>query len=68
VIIETDTERLADSCDVLVLVTEWQEFLKLDFAKMAKLMNNAVIIDGRNFLNRENLQSQGFRYIGIGRS
>ncbi|MGL5034493.1 MAG: UDP-glucose dehydrogenase family protein, partial [Microcystaceae cyanobacterium] len=35
VIIETDTERLADSCDVLVLVTEWQEFLKLDFAKMA---------------------------------
>ena len=66
VIIETDPEMLADGCDVLVLVTEWQEFLKLDFQKMWTLMNQPLVIDGRNFLVAEELQKAGFRYIGIG--
>lgn len=66
VIIETDPEMLADGCDVLVLVTEWQEFLKLDFQKMGTLMNHPLVIDGRNFLVAEELQKAGFRYIGIG--
>jgi UDPglucose 6-dehydrogenase len=67
VIIETNAEMLADGCDALVLVTDWQEFLKLDFEKMAKLMNNSVIIDGRNFLDRQAVQDAGFHYVGIGR-
>ena len=67
VIIETDPERLADGCDALVLVTDWQQFLNLDFAKMATLMHAPVMIDGRNFLNREILERAGFRYVGIGR-
>lgn len=67
VLVETDPERLADSCDALVLVTEWQQFRKLDYTKMAKLMNHPVIIDGRNFLEPEVLESAGFRYLGIGR-
>ncbi|MGK7917804.1 MAG: UDP-glucose/GDP-mannose dehydrogenase family protein [Prochloraceae cyanobacterium] len=67
VIVETNPEMLADGCDALVLVTDWQEFLKLDYAKMAKLMNNPVVIDGRNFLERSALESLGFHYVGIGR-
>ncbi|WP_267382899.1 UDP-glucose dehydrogenase family protein [Cyanobacterium sp. uoEpiScrs1] len=67
VIIETDPEMLADSCDALVLVTDWQEFLKLDFGKMASLMVSPVIIDGRNFLDRSKLEFFGFHYLGIGR-
>jgi UDPglucose 6-dehydrogenase len=67
VIIETNAEMLADKCDALVLVTDWKEFLKLDLPKMAKLMNHPVIIDGRNFLNRETVQAAGIRYIGMGR-
>ena len=67
VIIETNPEMLADSCDALVLVTDWQEFLKLDYGKMAGLMINPVIIDGRNFLDRSKLEQAGFRYLGIGR-
>ena len=67
VIIETNPEMLADGCDALVLVTDWQEFLKLDYEKMTKSMVNKVIIDGRNFLDRQTLESAGFRYIGIGR-
>jgi UDPglucose 6-dehydrogenase len=67
VIIETDAERLADGCDALVLVTDWKEFLKLDYNKMAKLMAHPVMIDGRNFLERQVLENAGFRYLGIGR-
>jgi UDPglucose 6-dehydrogenase len=66
VIIETNPEMLADGCDALVLVTDWQEFLKLDFAKMSKGMTNPVIIDGRNFLDRETIEKAGIRYVGIG--
>ncbi|MGK7934135.1 MAG: UDP-glucose/GDP-mannose dehydrogenase family protein [Microcystaceae cyanobacterium] len=68
VVIEANPEMLADKCDALVLVTDWQEFLKLDFGKMAKGMNNPVLIDGRNFLNRSAVEKAGFRYVGIGRS
>ena len=67
VIIETNAEMLADGCDALVLVTDWKEFLKLDYGKMAKLMNNKTLIDGRNFLDRKAVEEAGFRYVGIGR-
>jgi UDPglucose 6-dehydrogenase len=65
--VETDPERLADGCDALVLVTDWKEFRSLDYTKMAQLMANPVIIDGRNFLDQEALEKAGFRYMGIGR-
>lgn len=67
VFVETDAERLADGCDALVLVTDWKQFRTLDYEKMAKLMNHPVMIDGRNFLDRDTLEKAGFRYVGIGR-
>ncbi|MBW4608236.1 MAG: UDP-glucose/GDP-mannose dehydrogenase family protein [Hassallia sp. WJT32-NPBG1] len=67
VVVETDPERLADGCDALVLVTDWQQFQNLDYRKMATLMNNPVMIDGRNFLDPKELQLAGFYYVGIGR-
>ncbi|MBN3890458.1 MAG: UDP-glucose/GDP-mannose dehydrogenase family protein [Nostoc sp. JL31] len=67
VLVETDAERLADGCDALVLVTEWQQFSTLDYVKMAKLMAHPVIIDGRNFLDPETLIRAGFQYVGVGR-
>ncbi|MDF5730463.1 MAG: UDP-glucose/GDP-mannose dehydrogenase family protein [Rhizonema sp. PD38] len=65
--VETDAERLADGCDALVLVTEWQQFSNLDYTKMAKLMLHPVIIDGRNFLEPETMIRAGFQYVGVGR-
>ena len=67
VIVETDPERLADGCDALVLVTDWDKFKHLDYSKMASLMNAPVMIDGRNFLNQRALEAAGFQYIGVGR-
>lgn len=67
VIIESNAEMLADGCDALVLVTDWQEFLKLDLPKMNALVKNPLVIDGRNFLDRNSIEKAGFRYVGIGR-
>ncbi|PMB08711.1 UDP-glucose 6-dehydrogenase [Fischerella thermalis CCMEE 5273] len=67
VLVETDPQRLADGCDALVIVTEWQQFKTLDYAQMAKLMNHPVMIDGRNFLDPEMMLRAGFQYIGVGR-
>jgi UDPglucose 6-dehydrogenase len=67
VLVETDPERLADGCDALVLVTDWQQFKSLNYERMAKAMNSPVMIDGRNFLDRQKLEAIGFRYVGIGR-
>ncbi|NWF61640.1 MAG: nucleotide sugar dehydrogenase [Fischerella sp.] len=63
----TDPEQLAQGCDALVLVTDWQHFRNLDYAKLAELMTNPVMIDGRNFLNPEDMAKAGFYYVGIGR-
>ena len=67
VLVETDAERLADGCDALVLVTEWEQFSTLDYGKMAKLMLHPVMIDGRNFLDPQTLIKAGFQYVGVGR-
>ncbi len=66
VLIETDPERLADGCDALVLVTDWDQFNSLDYSKMAQLMTHPVLVDGRNYLDRKQIEAAGFRYVGIG--
>jgi UDPglucose 6-dehydrogenase len=67
VVLEMSPELLVDRCDGLVLVTEWEEFKEINYSKLAQVMNQPVIIDGRNFLDRETLEKAGFRYVGIGR-
>ncbi|MGI8633346.1 MAG: UDP-glucose dehydrogenase family protein [Solirubrobacterales bacterium] len=56
-----------DGADALVLVTEWPEFRDLDWADAAGRMAQALIIDGRNFLDPEAMENAGFTYEGIGR-
>jgi UDPglucose 6-dehydrogenase len=51
-----------------VLVTEWPEFAELDWVNDVKgLMKTPLIVDGRNFLDRDELTAVGFTYEGIGR-
>ena len=57
-----------DGADAVVLVTEWPEFLELDWAGEVKSrLRTPLVIDGRNFLDREALLEAGFTYEGIGR-
>lgn len=53
--------------DAVVLVTEWDVFAKLPLKEMIKLMRHHLIIDGRNFLDPEEIRAAGFTYEGIGR-
>jgi UDPglucose 6-dehydrogenase len=57
-----------DGADAVVLVTEWPEFRELDWAgEVKRRLKSPVVIDGRNFLDREALIAAGFTYEGIGR-
>ncbi len=57
-----------DAADAVVLVTEWPEFRELDWAGEVKSrMRVPLVVDGRNFLEREELVAAGFTYEGIGR-
>jgi UDPglucose 6-dehydrogenase len=57
-----------DGADAVVLVTEWAEFGELDWAGEVKShMRVPLVVDGRNFLDRDALEAAGFTYEGIGR-
>ena len=62
-----DLMQLADDCDALVIVTEWEEFRYLDLIRLGEVMRSRVIIDGRNVLDPAAVEAAGFRYRGIGR-
>jgi UDPglucose 6-dehydrogenase len=52
----------------VVLVTEWPEFRELDWTgEVKRRMRVPLVVDGRNFLDREKLVEAGFTYEGIGR-
>ena len=53
--------------DALVLVTEWHEFRRADFARIKAQLAKPVIFDGRNIWDPEELAQLGFTYHGIGR-
>jgi UDPglucose 6-dehydrogenase len=63
-----DALSAAEHADALVLVTEWPEFANLNLPELARRMNKAVLIDGRNLFNPESARGAGFDYTGIGRS
>ena len=64
---EEDVYRLTDGADAVVLVTGWEAYHALDFAKLGKRMNNRVLVDGRNFFMPEHAHAAGFVYMGVGR-
>ena len=56
-----------EGADGLVIATEWREFHNPDFERMANLMRERVIFDGRNLYSPKVLAQHGFRYFSIGR-
>jgi UDPglucose 6-dehydrogenase len=57
-----------DGADAVVLVTEWPEFAELDWTgEVKERMRVPLVVDGRNFLDRDALAAAGFTYEGIGR-
>jgi len=62
-----DAYTAAKDADVLVVVTEWDEFRGLDLKRFAKSMRGKLIVDLRNVYNRADAEEAGFTYIGLGR-
>ena len=57
----------ANGSDVLILLTEWDEFKNLDLTKIKKLLKQPIIIDCRNIYDPAFIKEHGFTYFGIGR-
>jgi UDPglucose 6-dehydrogenase len=56
-----------EGADVLAVLTEWPEFAEVVPEDVGNHLHNKSVVDGRNILNREKWQSNGFLYRGIGR-
>jgi len=57
-----------EGADGLVVATEWNEFRRPDYDRMAEHMRERVIFDGRNLYTPRVLAEHGFRYFSIGRA
>jgi UDPglucose 6-dehydrogenase len=58
---------MADGCDAIMVITEWNEFKQLDLEKLKTLLKSPVIYDGRNIYDPGNMRRLGFTYRAIGR-
>jgi UDPglucose 6-dehydrogenase len=56
----------ARGAEAVVLLTEWQEFHRVDWRRIGTLVERLLVIDGRNALSCEEVTSYGFQYVGIG--
>ena len=59
--------QVAEGSDALVIITEWDEFKNIDLLKIKQLLNQPVIVDGRNMYEPQKMRELGFIYQGIGR-
>jgi UDPglucose 6-dehydrogenase len=62
-----DAFELAEHADALVLATEWEEFLGLDWKRVHDVMARPTVFDGRNLLSPSRMKDLGFEYYSVGR-
>jgi UDPglucose 6-dehydrogenase len=63
-----DIEGALKGADLVLHLTEWKIYRELDPAKMAKLVANPIMIDGRNALDREAWTAAGWKFRALGRA
>jgi UDPglucose 6-dehydrogenase len=62
----SDPYACADSADVLVLVTEWAEYRRLDLGRLRRAMRAPIVVDLRNALAPEAAARHGFALLCVG--
>jgi UDPglucose 6-dehydrogenase len=62
-----DAYEVSEGADLLIILTEWNEFKELNFLNIKEKMKSPNIIDGRNLYEPESMKAKGFNYMGIGR-
>jgi UDPglucose 6-dehydrogenase len=63
-----DAYACAKGASALVIVTEWEQFRALDFARLKGTMANALLVDLRNIYRADEVARHGFAYEGVGRA
>jgi UDPglucose 6-dehydrogenase len=58
-------EDVAREADAVVLVTEWSQYLEMDWEPLARAMRTAIVLDGRLVLDRTRMSRAGFKYLGL---
>ncbi|MCJ7746397.1 MAG: UDP-glucose/GDP-mannose dehydrogenase family protein [Desulfobacterales bacterium] len=62
-----DAYDVAKGADALVLVTEWNQFRRLDLPRIKDLLKSPIFIDLRNVYDPDQMKRMGFNYCGVGR-
>ncbi len=59
--------QAAEGADALVIITEWNEFKEMDLGRIKDLLNQPIILDGRNIYDPAKMEELGFIYKSVGR-
>lgn len=62
-----DIYSVVEDADLLIVITDWNEFKEIDFEKIKNSMKSPNIIDARNIYDPAKLKNLGFAYVGVGR-
>jgi len=62
-----DPYAAAEGADVLVIITEWDQFRALDLERVKQLMREPLVVDLRNIYRAAEMTAHGFRYVSVGR-
>jgi UDPglucose 6-dehydrogenase len=62
-----DPYQVAAGADVLVIITEWDQFRALDLDRIKLLMNRPALVDLRNIYKPDDMRARGFSYSSVGR-
>ena len=65
VVMAADAQETAREADALVLVTEWPQYLDLDWESLASVMRTPILLDTRHALDRGRITRAGFRYLTL---
>lgn len=62
-----DIYSVSHNADILIILTDWNEFKEMDLLKIIKDMKSPNIIDARNIYDPDKMRDLGFNYKGVGR-
>jgi UDPglucose 6-dehydrogenase len=63
-----DPYEVARGADALLVLTEWEQFRRLDWKRIRNEMARPLVIDGRNMLRTADMEALGFEYMSFGRA
>jgi len=67
VVLHESVDDAAQHADVILILTEWPEFMSLDPVNLSKSVRKRNLVDARNLLDAELWRASGFVHIGVGR-